>query len=142
MTKIETMKLYGVVTEITGISGQDVFVKVKEFEGENVWEIILSSMFLNFDLTKGVHVHVRGEKSLENRNMIIADYIDEWGRICDVCGKWMNEGYYVGECNYACSEDCAIYLYDGDANAFRADLALLDNPDTADNAPTYWTEWE
>lgn len=74
--------------------------------------------------------------------LMIATSVDRWGRYCDVCGKWHTEGYYVGEYNYACSEECAVDLYHGDWNAFKADLALLDDPDTCDNAPTYWTEWD
>lgn len=73
--------------------------------------------------------------------LMIATSVDRWGRVCDTCGKWHTEGYYLaGE--YACSEECAIALYDGDADVFNADLALLDNPATADDAEVYWTEWD
>lgn len=48
----------------------------------------------------------------------------------------------VGECEYACSEECALKLYKGDEEAFKSDLAMLDDPDLANNAPTYWTEWD
>ena len=74
--------------------------------------------------------------------MVVATSVDRWGRICDVCGKWHTEGYYVGEDEYACSEECAIKLYGGNEAAFREDLALLDDEETADAAVTYWTEWE
>ena len=73
--------------------------------------------------------------------IMIATSVDRWGRICDVCGKWHTEGYYV-DGDYACSEDCAVQLYRGDWNAFKADLALLDDPATADDAEVYWTEWD
>lgn len=74
--------------------------------------------------------------------IVMATSCHQWGRICDVCGKWHSEGYWVGECHYACSEECALTFYGGNKDEFEADLALLDNPETANNADTYWTEWE
>jgi hypothetical protein len=140
MTKIETIELYGVITKITAISAHDVIVDVKEEGTGKVWEVVLADdMRTHFDLEEGLHVYARGAKALGG---IFADCFEEWGRVCAVCGKWHTEGYYVLENDYACSEECAVYLYHGDWNAFKADLALLDFPDTADNAPTYWTEWE
>ena len=36
---------------------------------------------------------------------------DELGlRVCDSCGNFMNEGYYLGG-KYACSETCGVYIY-------------------------------
>lgn len=74
--------------------------------------------------------------------IMIATSVDRWGRICDVCGKWHTEGYWIEENHYACSDGCALTFYGGDTNAFKADLALLDDPATADDAYTYWTEWD
>lgn len=140
MTKIETIELYGVITKITAISAHVVIVDVKEEGTDKVWEVVLADdMRTPFYLEEGLHVYARGAKALGG---IFADCFEEWGRVCAVCGKWHTEGYYVLENDYACSEECAVYLYHGDWNAFKADLALLDFPDTADNAPTYWTEWE
>ena len=93
-----------------------------------------------WDLNDGDHYTVSGIVITDE--MVVAISVDRWGRICDVCGKWHTEGYYVGEDEYACSEECAIKLYNGNEAAFREDLALLDDEETADDAVTYWTEWE
>lgn len=97
------------------------------------------------DMEDGDHFSAHGlVVAEENMTMgvMIATYVDRWGRICDVCGKWHTEGYHIGECNYACSEECALTYYGGDKAEFEKDLALLDNPETADDADTYWTEWD
>lgn len=93
-----------------------------------------------WDLNDGEHYTVSGLMITDT--LVIATNVDRWGRICDVCGKWHTEGYYVGEDEYACSDECAIKLYNGNEAAFREDLTLLDNEETADDAVTYWTEWE
>lgn len=99
-----------------------------------------------WDIEDGEHYSahgfvVVGEQYL-TKGIVIATSVDRWGRICDVCGKWHTEGYHIGECNYACSEECALHYYGGDKEAFEEDLALLNDPATADDADTYWTEWD
>lgn len=135
----ERILIYGVLDRFVDINGRDYLLIIKEWKTGKEWEVVVNDKVLFEDLVEGNHYYARGVKCLGG---IIADEVERWGRYCDVCGKWHTEGYYVGEYEYACSEDCAIALYNGDANAFRADLALLDDPETADNAPTYWTEWE
>jgi hypothetical protein len=93
-----------------------------------------------WDIEDGEHYSANGFEVADG--IIIATSVDRWGRICDVCGAWHIEGYYVGECEYACSEECALKLYKGDEEAFKSDLAMLDDPDLANDAPTYWTEWD
>lgn len=57
-------------------------------------------------------------------------------RICSHCGKFMDEGYYLdGE--YACSDECAIAVYDGDEKQFRDDVSHAEE----DGCETYWTDW-
>jgi hypothetical protein len=92
------------------------------------------------DIEDGDHYSASGIEIADG--IVIATSVDEWGRVCDVCGKWMNEGYWIGEVNYACSEDCALHYYGGDKEAFEADLALLNDPESADSADTYWTSWD
>lgn len=69
------------------------------------------------------------------------DVFDEYGeagfRVCDNCGQIICEGYILGGNEYACSDECAIDLYDGDEDAFRTDLEDADT----DDGETYWTEW-
>ena len=93
-----------------------------------------------WDIDNDGHYYISGFEV--SNGTILATTVDRWGRVCDVCGKWHTEGYWVGEEDYACSEECAIKLYEGDEEAFKADLALLDDPETADIACTYWTEWD
>lgn len=58
-------------------------------------------------------------------------------RRCDHCGRPMMKGYYLaGE--FACSEECCLALYHGDASAMEEDLSHADD----DNADCYYTEWE
>ena len=114
------------------------------------------SFILNADNGKAYQVYVNDRDCdyyLEDERMyrvvgfevsegvVMAYYVDRRGRYCDVCGKWHMEGYWVGEEEYACSEECAIKLYNGNEDAFREDLALLNDPETANDAVTYWTEW-
>lgn len=92
------------------------------------------------DMEDGDHFSANGLVVADG--IMIATSVDRWGRVCDVCGKWHAEGYWIGEVNYACSEDCALRYYGGDKEAFEADLALLNDPESADSADTYWTSWD
>lgn len=137
----KNIELYGEVIKTESIHAHTQLVYVKETKTGIDWEVICDDLRCDADLEAGLHVHVKGEKALIAKYGIYANSIDEWGRICTHCGKHVTSGYQVGG-DYACSQMCAIALYDGDEDAFRADLALLDDPETADDAPTYWTEWE
>ncbi len=108
--------------------------------GDKSYKVYARDIDCKWDLNDGEHYTVSGLMITDT--LVIATNVDRWGRICDVCGKWHTEGYYVGEDEYACSEECAIKLYGGNELAFRLDLSLLDNEETADAAVTYWTEWE
>ena len=110
--------------------------------GDKSYKVYARDIDCMWDLNDGEHYTVSGLMISDDLNLVIATNVDRWGRICDVCGKWHTEGYYVCEDEYACSEECAIKLYGGNELAFRLDLAMLDNEETADYAPTYWTEWE
>ena len=108
--------------------------------GDKSYKVYVRDNDCEWDLNDGDHYTVSG--IVITYEMVVATSVDRWGRICDVCGKWHTEGYYVGEDEYACSDECAIKLYGGNETAFREDLALLDDEETADDAVTYWTEWE
>lgn len=146
--ELKVVKLYGVMENVkehevtrrffstftikTDNGSYDVIVRTKD---------VLSQTDITYcDLEDGKKFYVRGIEVSEG--VVMAIEVELWGRYCEVCGKWHTEGYWVGECEYACSEECAIKLYGGDEAAFRADLALLDDEATADSATTYWTEWE
>ena len=58
-------------------------------------------------------------------------------RVCSHCGRFMCEGYLL-DCLYACSDECAIALYDGDEKQLREDIRLSLEEDEGDY---FWTEW-
>lgn len=65
---------------------------------------------------------------------------DEWigFRICSHCGKKIEEGYHLsGE--YACSDECAIALYDGNEQQLKEDLEEEENE--SGSTDCYWTTW-
>ena len=109
-------------------------------EEGKTYEVLTKDRDMEYYLEDNHRYWVQGFEIAEGK--VVAIQGDRWGRYCDVCGKWHTEGYWVGECHYACSEECALTFYGGDKAEFEADLALLDNPETADYADTYWTEWE
>ncbi len=107
---------------------------------EKTYQVYINDKDLSWDLEDGHKYNVMGFEVAEG--IIMAYYTDRWGRYCNVCDAWHIEGYFVGEHEYACSEECALKLYNGDEEAFKSDLAMLDDPDLADEAPTYWTYWD
>ena len=55
-------------------------------------------------------------------------------RVCSHCGDFMYEGYLL-DYEYACSDECAIALFDGDEAALRE--AIGDG-----EGDFFWTAWE
>lgn len=58
-------------------------------------------------------------------------------RVCSNCGLPMKEGFYLGG-EYACDEDCALALYNGDKKQMDEDLSHACEADSE----CYYTEWE
>jgi hypothetical protein len=146
--ELNDVKIYGVAEQVEShsITRRDyiTFLIKTADKSYNViardHDVLASTDVIQCDVEDGARLYVRGVEVADG--VVMAIEVEQWGRICDVCGKWHEEGYWVDEMNYACSEECAIKLYGGDEEAFKADLALLDNPETADRAYTYWTTWE
>ena len=138
----ENITLYGIATNVhlCHIHRGSCYTFLLNCAEKGIYRVYVRNGDNEDDLEDGGHYCACGFEIAEG--IVMATSCHLWGRICDVCGKWHEEGYWVGECEYACSEDCAISLYDGDADAFHADLALLNNPATADDCYTYWTAWE
>lgn len=71
----------------------------------------------------------------------LADYIDNIScrklRRCSHCGMPMKEGYYI-DGQYACGNQCAIALYDGNKEQFNEDLRLEEE---LNDDVVYYTEW-
>lgn len=84
-----------------------------------------------WDIYNGGHYYISGFEV--SNGTILATTVDRWGRVCDVCGKWHTEGYWVCEEDYACSAECAIELYGGNEKYFRYDIARKD---------TSWVQWD
>lgn len=76
-------------------------------------------------------------KKIDETVAATLDPDDENVRRCDHCGKPMKEGYYLGG-EYACSDRCALALYNGDKAQMDEDLSHADETD----GECYWTEWE
>ena len=123
--KVNNRCYYEFTLNTEGGESHNVFVRYEDAE---------------WDIYNGGHYYISGFKV--SKGTILATTVDRWGRVCDVCGTWHTEGYWVGEDDYACSAECAIKLYEGDEEAFKADLAMLDDPEMSDMACTYWTEWD
>lgn len=61
-------------------------------------------------------------------------------RICNHCGFPIFEGYYLGG-EYACCEQCAVELYQGDKEQFQQDLRDGDDPNNPMWDEVYWSQW-
>lgn len=103
--------------------GQSYFVSVCDYE-------------CHCDVEIGRHYYTKGVDASESmgRPAIFADYVDQWGRYCDHCGRHHEEGYYDESMGvYICSDECLHELYTEDEiNALQAD---------EDDLVLYWTEW-
>lgn len=102
----------------------------------NEFQVYALDKRISSDLYEGMHTKVIGERfHALGFSCIEAAHVDESGRICSHCGKHHYEGYFLDDAGqYACSEECAIALYDGDAEAFHEDCDFI-------GGIVYWTEW-
>lgn len=106
---------------------------------EGAYMVHVNESEAHWDLDNNRHYYVRGYEVSEG--VVVAEYVDRWGRYCDHCKKWHIEGYYVGEYYYACSDECAIAIC-GSEQEFRDSIVLDEDGELAEDSPTYWTEWE
>lgn len=138
----KTIRLRGIATDVSTlhINRRTYHTFLLNCAEDGIYRIYVRHEDAEWDIEDEGHYCACGMEIVNG--IVIATSVDRWGRICDVCGKWHTEGYWIDEIHYACSDNCAISLYSGNEDEFRADLALLDNPDTADDAYTYWTEWD
>ena len=127
-----------------------VFVENDEYENGfvkyEVREIHPDGTFtgLNMETYDEEQLYLR-EINLDFLMLLMELYIDscvennltEEIRRCDHCGKPMKKGYYfAGE--FACSDECCLALYKGDAIQMKEDLSKADT----DKGECYYTEWE
>jgi hypothetical protein len=128
------IELYGVVTAIQSLEVEYYFT-IKEDGTDKEYNVLVSEDNLDWELTEGGHYYVSGEFSLD---VIVADYVDRWGRYCSHCGKHHEEGYWIGEHEYACSDECAIAILGGKE---QFDEAMNEYEDDANYNPICWVEW-
>lgn len=81
-------------------------------------------------------------------NLVESNKWEDLGlHICDVCGKFMTEGYILsGDFSYACSRECAIRLYQLVSKGVEiiseeTAAALLDRDLEENDEDYFWTEW-
>ena len=136
------LELKGIASEVStyNVNRRVYYNFTLTTESGEVYKVFNRYEDAEWDIEDGGHYYISGIEV--SKGTILAVTVDRWGRVCDVCGQWHTEGYWVGEEDYACSEECAIKLYGGNEEEFRADLAMLDDPEMRDMACTYWTEWD
>ena len=109
------------------------------------------------------------EGGREERERILNGWLDmDSCRVCTTCGKIMEEGWYLNDAGYACSDECAAkseglsmdefkrykiykddlidYLKDEGNGRKLEDLsddecADIINDEIMENVDYYWTEW-
>lgn len=67
---------------------------------------------------------------VEEKEEFIVDNEIETLRVCQCCGKFMNEGYIYRDFETFCSEECFVETYG---------KSIFNN---ADDDELYWTSWE
>lgn len=141
----ESKELYGVIGDVEKFQPYRTDLAISEFiltneEDNKEWTVLAPSGTIHwyFD-DEQKHYYVRG--IILNESTILATYVDRWGRYCDHCGKHHTEGWYIGEWEYACSDECAYALCGGE-QAFRESILLDEDGELHEDSATYWTEWE
>ena len=126
------VKILGICTSYTRV--KDMWHVVLTDDANNEHSIAISDMNVNCDVETGAHYFALGEQ-IEN-GLILGTCLEEWGRICDHCGKWHEEGYYSENTGmYFCSEECLRAEYTQE----EIDEEMIDEDGNGD---LYWTEWD
>lgn len=125
-----SIKIWGVCTSYTRV--KDLWhITIKDKQGEHI--VVASDMQVNCDIECDGHYFVLGETI---GSIVLGTCVEEWGRICDHCGKWHAEGYYSENTGmYFCSEECLKAEYTQE----EIDEEIIDEDG---NGYLYWTEWE
>ena len=126
------VKIWGVCASYTRV--KDLWHVVLKDDAGNEHSITISDMNVNCDVEAGAHYFALGEQ-IEN-GLILGTCLEEWGRICDHCGKWHEEGYYSEYTRMCfCSEECLKAEYTQE----EIDEEMIDEDG---NGHLYWTAWE
>ena len=134
------IEIYGVCTNYKFI--EDVIFATIQDENGTLYKVFIDEKDVDAEIEEGKHYCVIGEEGnvidWDKAHIIHARYFDNWGRYCSHCGKHHEEGYWIGEYEYACSDECAIALMGG-KEAF--DEAKNEYDDDANYNPICWVEW-
>jgi coenzyme F420-reducing hydrogenase beta subunit len=132
--------------------------KLTEYVGEDNVQTILPSI-----------AKILVEGTGQQKEHILNNWLDmDSCRVCTTCGKIMEEGWYLNDAGYACSDECAaksegitmdefkrykIYKKDLEEYLEREgkgrkiedlsedECAEIINEEIMDNVDYYWTEW-
>lgn len=132
--------------------------KLAEFVGEDNVDTILPAVAKSL---------VEGDRL--QREHILIDWLDmDSCRVCTTCGKIMEEGWYLNDAGYACSDECAAQsegitmdefkrykIYKNDLIEYlesegkgrkledltEDECAEIINEKIMENVDWYWTEW-
>ena len=132
--------------------------KLAEFVGEDNVDTILPAVAKS--LVEGYRLQ---------REHILIDWLDmDSCRVCTTCGKIMEEGWYLNDAGYACSDECAAQsegitmdefkrykIYKNDLIEYlesegkgrkledltEDECAEIINEEIMENVGYYWTEW-
>ncbi|MBR3467415.1 MAG: hypothetical protein IKH15_09375 [Bacteroidales bacterium] len=115
--------------------------KLMEIIGENPIDKVRDFMVMHGanrnEMTDAYHLAlwIEGAPAPVKEEFIEKFNEDDWPtmRVCDFCGCFMDEGYLL-DTRYACSDACAIALFDGDEAALRE--AIGDG-----EGDFFWTQW-
>lgn len=135
------IELYGVAERImfytNWANGKGTWI-LRLITDETEWLVIVPEENDHYGLEdgEGAHLYVSGFEIAEG--VFTAKHIDQWGRICSHCGKHHEEGFWIHEHEYACSDECAIAILGG-KEAF--DEAMNEYDDDANYNPICWVEW-
>lgn len=136
------IELYGIaerlhfMTNWANGKGKWILRLITEDEGEPL--VIVDDENDHFGLEDGERAHIYVSGYEVDEGVVVADFIDQWGRICSHCGKHHEEGYWIGEYEYACSDECAIAIMGGKE---QFDEAMNEYDDDANYNPICWVEW-
>lgn len=133
-------ELWGVVAKVESMGGC-YLITIRQDQTNDIWEILVDSNKMEVDrgdIEVGKHIYANGTKAECAKNGLFCQYIDRWGRYCSHCGKHHDEGYWIGEHEYACSDECAIALMGGKE---QFDEAMNEYDDYANYNPICWVEW-
>lgn len=80
-------------------------------------------------IENGLHCYVKG--AMNDKGILVAGYVDRWGRYCDHCGKHHEEGYYSEDTSlYFCSDEC-----------LEAEYTQEEIEEERERETLFWTEW-